>query len=497
MNDKKIAIITCVKNKELYEKLAKNIYELKVPENYFVEIITITEEINIALAYNQAINVTDAKYKIYINEEVYITNNSFIEDFINIFKENPKIGMLGMAGTKVIPTTAICLNSRKRCGKIYGKNGSIIEWDEIEGDIETVEAIDGFIMITQYDIFWREDLFKGSSYYDVAHNIEFKKNGYDVAVIKQELPWCQFLESDYEYEEVDRQKFLDEYSKDIFPLVSILIPTYNRPEYFEIALKSALTQTYRNIEVVIGDGSDNNDTKILMEKYKDDKRIIYFHNCFLEYDNVWDRINKRWEKIFNDSKGEYINWLMDDDFFHKKKIEKMVNFYLEYENITLVTSHRQIVNDKGFFMRDIPATKPICDNTTIFSGELLGREMLKNITNFIGEPTTVLIKRVNLENGYNTSFLDYKHKTLFDVNYWLELLSKGDAVYIFDTLSYFRIHPMQDQSNVMAPVTGLLDWYNYIWLSYNSKKFLLEERDYKMSLKNVFENFSNTIMPNL
>ena len=493
MNNNKIAFITCVKNVEQYERMIKYIQALIVPVSYYVEIITITEEINIALAYNQAINVTDAKYKIYINEEVYITNNSFIEDFINIFKENPKIGMLGMAGTKVIPTTAICLNSRKRCGKIYGKNGSIIEWDEIEGDIETVEAIDGFIMITQYDVFWREDLFKGSSYYDVAHNIEFKKNGYDVAVIKQELPWCQFLESDYEYEEVDRQKFLDEYSKDIFPLVSILIPTYNRPEYFEIALKSALTQTYRNIEVVIGDGSDNNDTKILMEKYKEDKRISYFHNRFLEYDDLSDSINKRWEKIFNDSNGEYINWLMDDDCFHKEKIEKMINFYLEYENITLVTSHRQIIDDKGNFMNDIDATNPICEQTTIFPGSLIGKEMLKNITNFIGEPTTVLIKKSNLKDGYYTRYLDYKFKTLFDVNYWLELLNKGNCVYICETLSYFRIHAEQAQNSIMGPLAGLLDWHNFSWLSYNAKKFLLTEEDYKISLKNINEKFSQTI----
>ena len=85
LNNNKIAFITCVKNVEQYERMIKYIQALIVPVSYYVEIITITEEINIALAYNQAINVTDAKYKIYINEEVYITNNSFIEDFINIF----------------------------------------------------------------------------------------------------------------------------------------------------------------------------------------------------------------------------------------------------------------------------------------------------------------------------------------------------------------------------------------------------------------------------
>ena len=66
MNNNKIAFITCVKNVEQYERMIKYIQALIVPVSYYVEIITITEEINIALAYNQAINVTDAKYKIYI-----------------------------------------------------------------------------------------------------------------------------------------------------------------------------------------------------------------------------------------------------------------------------------------------------------------------------------------------------------------------------------------------------------------------------------------------
>lgn len=35
------------------------------------------------------------------------------------------------------------------------------------------------------------------------------------------------------------------------PLVSILIPTYNRPHYFKIALESALAQTYSNIEIIV------------------------------------------------------------------------------------------------------------------------------------------------------------------------------------------------------------------------------------------------------
>ncbi|MEL6166686.1 MAG: glycosyltransferase, partial [Cyanobacteria bacterium J06628_3] len=37
------------------------------------------------------------------------------------------------------------------------------------------------------------------------------------------------------------------------PLVSIIIPTYNRPEYLNLALASAVQQTYQNIEIIVSD----------------------------------------------------------------------------------------------------------------------------------------------------------------------------------------------------------------------------------------------------
>ncbi|MGM2833869.1 glycosyltransferase family 2 protein, partial [Bacillus cereus group sp. Bce025] len=64
------------------------------------------------------------------------------------------------------------------------------------------------------------------------------------------------------------------------PLVSILIPTYNRPHYFKIALESALAQTYSNIEIIVGDDSTNNETEKLI--YRDylhkHKHITYIRN---------------------------------------------------------------------------------------------------------------------------------------------------------------------------------------------------------------------------
>ncbi len=65
------------------------------------------------------------------------------------------------------------------------------------------------------------------------------------------------------------------------PLVSILIPTYNRPHYFKIALESALAQTYSNIEIIIGDDSTNDETATLIrEQYLPNYKKYNIHSKY-------------------------------------------------------------------------------------------------------------------------------------------------------------------------------------------------------------------------
>ena len=53
------------------------------------------------------------------------------------------------------------------------------------------------------------------------------------------------------------------------PLVSVIIPTYNRPAYLKQTLESVINQTYINIEIiVVDDGSTNEDALSVCKKYK-------------------------------------------------------------------------------------------------------------------------------------------------------------------------------------------------------------------------------------
>jgi hypothetical protein len=67
---------------------------------------------------------------------------------------------------------------------------ALLSASEISAGYETVQVVDGLLMVTQYDLPWREDLFQSWHFYDASQCMEFAKAGYTVAVPKQEKPWC-------------------------------------------------------------------------------------------------------------------------------------------------------------------------------------------------------------------------------------------------------------------------------------------------------------------
>ena len=194
MNHKKVCFISCVNNFEKYNKALLYIQSLKIPAGYEIETIVIEQAVSLTSGYNQGMKRSDAKYKVYLHQDTYILNQNFIFDIISLFEKYPKLGMLGVVGAITTPE-GLWWKSPTVYGSVYHtfKGEGQIELLShliVNGDYEKVQAIDGLIMITQYDVEWREDLFKGWHFYDVSQSLEFQKAGYEVGVPKQKKHWC-------------------------------------------------------------------------------------------------------------------------------------------------------------------------------------------------------------------------------------------------------------------------------------------------------------------
>lgn len=127
--------------------------------------------------------------------------------------------------------------------------------------------------------------------------------------------------------------------------ISIIIPVYNNEAFVERCLLSIITQSYKNIEIiVVNDGStDNSEEKILAIK---DERIKYF------YQNNSGPSAAR-NKGLDFSTGEYVGFVDSDDYIESSMFEKMLNIAL-FNNADIVSCniYKKLSNNRTIQVRE-------------------------------------------------------------------------------------------------------------------------------------------------
>lgn len=215
MNDKEIGFIICSNNQLYTAECLYYINHLNIPKGYQIDILTVEDAKSMTAGYNEAMQYSKAKYKVYLHQDTFIVNPNFIQDILDIFQSDEQIGMIGNVGAVTMPDSGIMWETN-RYGMLYEQR--VYETKLLSNPVNErkyleVEAIDGFLMITQYDIVWREDLFDRWDFYDCSQSMEFIRKGYKVVVPAMKKPWCVhdcgFM--NLEKYEGERIKFLKEY----------------------------------------------------------------------------------------------------------------------------------------------------------------------------------------------------------------------------------------------------------------------------------------------
>ena len=483
-------------NEDAYKKSKETIKSLKLPINFEIEFLAMRNNVSMMASYNKAMQMTNAKYKVFMYQEVCIIHKNFIVDMIKIFQLNKEIGIAGVVGSKYLPENGIWQESQECLGAIYNDHFGSMQGIKYKGNerlyTEAV-ALDGMLLATQYDVLWREDIFSDGNFSGASQSLEFRRKKYKCIVWGQRMPWCIHFcgKTDISRYDTEHVKFLKEYKYEIKPLVSIMIPTYNRPEYFKIALDSACVQTYENIEIIVCDNSTDDNTQNLMESYKNDSRVRYFRNK--EAKTKQENFH-----FFKDAaRGEFFQWLMDDDVLEADKIKKMMMGFQENPDITLATSNRRWIDDDGKTVKNASEFN-FGDNVeyVIVEGKKMGKQMLLNISNAIGEPSAVLFRKKDLENHYwNADCRGYE--TISDVVMWLELLKKGNCLYFQHALSSYRRHKQQEGQQFDIVVKSRLEWIYILKEEYAQGYFIENEKEHKIGLKKLLDDAENSILPAL
>lgn len=236
MDIHKVTFIICSNDKQETDECVFYLDNLKIPKGYNMEIIPIYGAVSMAEGYNAGMKRSDAKYKVYLHQDTFIINPNFIYELLEVFQSNLEIGILGCVGRRKMPLDGFAVNGWNT-GKVYD-NLDFFQGYEC-GNCE-VDALDGLMLATQYDIPWREDIFQGWDYYDISQCYEFRRKGFKVVVPEQKEYWCYHDNRSSRLKEYDkwRQKFVEEY-QDICPFEYAEYINENKREMEELSMSLA------------------------------------------------------------------------------------------------------------------------------------------------------------------------------------------------------------------------------------------------------------------
>jgi glycosyltransferase involved in cell wall biosynthesis len=225
----------------------------------------------------------------------------------------------------------------------------------------------------------------------------------------------------------------------LLPKVSIVIPAY-KAGHFGPCLRSALGQTYPNVEILV---SDNCPTDAVQQVCARHPGVIYQRSDVLREKNVLS--------AFYSGKGAFIKPLFDDDILHPFCVERMVAAMTMRADIGLVFSASQVIdadNQRSETRRPYQASG-------FLNGRDLHRSMTLGLCNVIGEFSSIMFRRETLwDIGWHHLFVIGDHDFtlgLADLAGYCNLLKGRAAFYIDEELTYFRRDQrLQSNSNGAA-----------------------------------------------
>ena len=218
------------------------------------------------------------------------------------------------------------------------------------------------------------------------------------------------------------------------PLISVIIPTYNRYENLHQSIRSVLDGTYKNIEIIVVNDKST-DIRYYdgsLEKYSSSNvKVIHLdENMRQKYQTTSAQGATRQIGV-EIAKGEYIAFLDDDDFYLPNKLEIQLKEMMKNNKLFSTTNmlkvkHKSIDKDK----LDIDIISPYHTQVlpSVFTFELI------NQTNYINTSTT-LIHRSLIEKAGKMEPIKYE-----DWVYWLKILKHSDCLYIPEPLVYYTVN---------------------------------------------------------
>ncbi|WP_288373826.1 glycosyltransferase family 2 protein [uncultured Algoriphagus sp.] len=245
------------------------------------------------------------------------------------------------------------------------------------------------------------------------------------------------------------------------PLVSILIPNYNKAPYLRGTLDSVLAQTYPNWEcIVVDDHSTDNSWEILKEYAKKDFRI----KIFKRPENRKKGGNVARNYAFEMSNGDFVQWLDSDDVIHPEKIQSQLNNLLMNDQIFVSISNwdwfdsQSKIENTLFYSNFDPVTTSRWINYPSKGLSLILWLFKNNL--FIPSHAYFMNRRIVLQSGLWQEDINKNQ----DGEFMLRVLLKGGQVVFNDSVYAFYRRPDSTHLSKQATLSSYQDWFRSLEL---------------------------------
>lgn len=245
------------------------------------------------------------------------------------------------------------------------------------------------------------------------------------------------------------------------PLVSVVIPTFNRPSYLRLALATAVKQSYANLEIIVHDNASPQDVASIVAEFND-PRILYARNDT----NIGQTRNIL--AALKRASGKYVALLGDDDLWSLDFIASLIAPMEAHPNAVVCFCDHEMIDSDGRV--DSAVTE---DWTSRFGRRFLRAGIVHDFEEVALVHRAICIMSGALIRREAVSWLAIPEALPSNVDVfvsYLLVMTGMEAYYVPRRLMQYRSHPGQQTAIDHARRSENRRWNIHFWAGFAGDK---------------------------
>jgi glycosyltransferase involved in cell wall biosynthesis len=244
------------------------------------------------------------------------------------------------------------------------------------------------------------------------------------------------------------------------PTVSVIVPNYNHARYLRKRVESVLGQTSQNFEVILLDDCSTDESRSIIEEYRNDPRVQIKFN-----EENSGSVFKQWNKGVRMARGKYV-WIAEsDDYADNGFLERMVPILEGQPEVTFAYCRSWSVGEDDRRLGFADAYLKCLDekhwtDDFVVNGIEECRRFFA-LTNPVPNASAVLFRKEVYEKA---GWADEGMRVCGDYKMWAAMSLEGKMAYVAKPLNYFRTHRTNVRTTMQEGALDACEYY-YVMLS--------------------------------